>query len=124
MIPMEIRKIVVADYDEGRKVESISRVVRVSTSAIYRLLKKRQKTGTIEPSYEKSGRQSEVTAEKLAKRKPCTCPSKSRRSAISFATSYGWDIIGNYLLMLLQNEDLFSNSPDSLSTRESHLDFM
>ena len=69
MIPMEIRKIVVADYDEGMKVESISRVVRVSTSAIYRLLKKRQKTGTIEPSYEKSGRQSEVTAEKLAKRK-------------------------------------------------------
>ena len=69
MIPMEIRKIVVSDYDEGMKVESISRVVRVSTSAIYRLLKKRQKTGTIEPSYEKSGRQSEVTAEKLAKRK-------------------------------------------------------
>ena len=64
---MEIRKIVVSDYDEGMKVESISRVVRVSTSAIYRLLKKRQKTGTIEPSYEKSGRQSEVTAEKLAK---------------------------------------------------------
>ena len=69
MIPMEIRKIVVSDYDEGMKVESISRVVRVSTSAIYRLLKKRQKTGTIEPSYEKSGRQSEVTAEKLAKMK-------------------------------------------------------
>ena len=66
---MEIRKIVVADYDEGRKVESISRVVRVTTSAIYRLLKKRQKTGTIEPSYEKSGRQSEVTAKKLAKMK-------------------------------------------------------
>ena len=67
MIPMEIRKIIVADYDEGMRVESISRAVRVSTSAIYRLLEKRQKTGTIEPSYEKSGRQSEVTAEKLAK---------------------------------------------------------
>ena len=64
---MEIRKIIVADYDEGMRVESISRAVRVSTSAIYRLLEKRQKAGTIEPSYEKSGRQSEVTAEKLAK---------------------------------------------------------
>lgn len=67
MIPMEIRKIIVADYDDGIKVESISLAVRVSTSAIYRLLKKRQKTGTIEPSYENSGRQSEVTADKLAK---------------------------------------------------------
>jgi transposase len=67
MIPMEIRKIIVADYDKGMRVESISRAVRVSTSAIYRLLEKRQKAGTIEPSYEKSGRQSEVTAEKLAK---------------------------------------------------------
>ena len=64
---MEIRKIIVADYGEGMRVESISRAVRVSTSAIYRLLEKRQKAGTIEPSYEKSGRQSEVTAEKLAK---------------------------------------------------------
>ena len=31
MISMEIRKIVMADYDEGMKVESISRVARVST---------------------------------------------------------------------------------------------
>ena len=42
MIPMEIRKIIVADYGEGMRVESISRAVRVSTSAIYRLLEKRQ----------------------------------------------------------------------------------
>ncbi|WP_411676901.1 hypothetical protein [Caproicibacter sp.] len=54
-------------YDEGIKVNAISKAVRVSTSAIYRLLKKKQKTGTIEPSYENSGRQSEVTPEKLAK---------------------------------------------------------
>ncbi len=67
MIPMEIRKIIVADYDEGMRVKSISRAVRVSASAIYRLLEKRQKTGTIELSYEKSGRQPEVTTEKLAK---------------------------------------------------------
>ena len=63
---MEIRKIIIADYDDGMKVKSISLAVRVSTSAIYRLLEKRQKTGTIEPSYENSGRQSEVTVGKLA----------------------------------------------------------
>lgn len=62
---MEIRKIIVADYDEGMEIKSISRAVRVSTSAIYRLLAKKQKTGTIEPSYENSGRQSEVTPDKL-----------------------------------------------------------
>ena len=62
---MEIRKIIVADYDDGMKVEAISQAVRVSTSAIYRLLEKRQKTGTIKPSYENIGRQSEVTPEKL-----------------------------------------------------------
>ncbi len=67
MIPMEIRKIIVADHDDGMKVGSISRAVRVSNSAIYRLLKKKQKTGTIEPSYQNSGRQSEVTEDKLAK---------------------------------------------------------
>lgn len=67
MIPMEIRKIIVADYDDGMKVASISRAVRVSTSAVYRLLGKRRKTGSIKPSYENSGRQSEVTPEKLAK---------------------------------------------------------
>jgi len=67
MIPMEIRKIIVADHDDGMKVESISRAMRASTSAIYRLLEKKQKTGTIKPSYENSGRQSEVTPDKLAK---------------------------------------------------------
>mgnify|MGYP002411000778 CR=1 FL=1 len=64
---MEIRKIIVSDHDDGMEVKSISLAVRVSTSAIYRLLEKRQETGTIEPSYENSGRQSEVTPEKLAK---------------------------------------------------------
>ena len=69
MIPMEIRKIIVADYDDGMKVKSISRAVRASTSAIYRLLEKKKKIGTIDPSYENSGRQSEVTPDKLAKMK-------------------------------------------------------
>lgn len=67
MIPMEVRKIIIADYDDGMKVEAISRAVRVSTLAIYRLFEKKQRTGTIEPSYQNNGRQSEVTAEKLQK---------------------------------------------------------
>ena len=67
MISIEIRKIIIADYDDGMSVGSISQAVRVSTSAIYRLLEKRRKTGSIEPSYENSGRQSEVTPEKLTK---------------------------------------------------------
>lgn len=64
---MKVREIIVADYDDGMNVASISRAVRVSTSAIYRLLEKRRKTGSIEPSYENCGRQSEVTPEKLTK---------------------------------------------------------
>jgi len=43
--------------------------VRVSISSIYRLLGKKKKTGTIEPSYENIGRQPEVPAEKLTKMK-------------------------------------------------------
>ena len=66
MVPMEIRKIIVADYNDGMNVKSISRAVRVSISAIYRLLEKKKKTGTIDPSYENIGRQSEVTPDKLA----------------------------------------------------------
>ena len=67
MIPMEIRKIIVADYEDGMEVKTISQAVRVSTSTIYRLLEKNRKTGTIEPSYENIGRQSEVTQDKLIK---------------------------------------------------------
>lgn len=69
MIPMDIRKITVADRKDGMKVKAISKAVRVSKSAIYRLLQKKRKTEMIEPSYQGSGRQSEVTAEKLAKMK-------------------------------------------------------
>lgn len=69
MVSMEIRKIIAADYEDGMKVKSISRAVRVSTSAIYRLVEKKRKTGTMEPSYENIGRQSEVTLDKLAKMK-------------------------------------------------------
>ena len=67
MIPMEIRKIIVADYEDGMEVKTISQAVRVSTSTIYRLLEKNRKTGTIKPSYENIGRQSEVTQDKLIK---------------------------------------------------------
>lgn len=64
---MEIRKIIVADYEDGMEIKTISQAVRVSTSAIYRLLEKNRKTGTIKPSYENIGRQSEVTQDKLIK---------------------------------------------------------
>jgi transposase len=67
IIPMDIRKIIVADHKHGMEIKAISKAARVSESAIYRLLQKKRKTGTIEPSYQGSGSQSEVTAEKLAK---------------------------------------------------------
>lgn len=64
---MEIRKIIVADYEDGMEIKTINQAVRGSTSAIYRLLEKNRKTGTIKPSYENIGRQSEVTQDKLIK---------------------------------------------------------
>lgn len=66
---MEIRKIIIAGYEDGMKVKVISRAVRVSISAIYRLLEKEKKTGMIEPSYENIGRHSEVTPCQLVKMK-------------------------------------------------------
>lgn len=64
MLPMELRKKVVADYEEGIPVPLISQVMRVSQSAIYRLLAKKRETGSIEACYR--GRKSEVDATKLA----------------------------------------------------------
>ncbi len=63
---MDIRKVIKADYAEGIKVFVISKAVRASQSAIYRLLQKERDTGSIEPTYQNSGRKSEVDAEKLA----------------------------------------------------------
>lgn len=64
MLPMELRKKVVADYEEGMPVPLISQVMRMRQSAIYRLLAKKRESGSIEASYR--GRNSEVDAEKLA----------------------------------------------------------
>lgn len=48
MLPMELRKKVVADYEDGMPVPLISQVMRVSQSAIYRILAKKRETGSIE----------------------------------------------------------------------------
>lgn len=60
---MELRKKVMADYEDGMPVSLISQVMRVSQSAIYRLIAKKRETGSIEASYR--GRKSEMDAEKL-----------------------------------------------------------
>lgn len=65
MIPMNIRKIIVADREDGMTVKAISRAVGVSKSAIYRLFQKIRKTGMIKTSYQNCGKRSEVTEEKL-----------------------------------------------------------
>ncbi len=65
MVPMNIREIIVADRKDGMPVKAISRAVRVSESAIYRLFLKKRKTGTIKPCYKNCGKRPEVTAKKL-----------------------------------------------------------
>ena len=65
MAPMKMQEIIVADRRDGMTVRAISQALRVSESAIYRLFQKRQKTGSIEPSYQNCGKESEVTAEEL-----------------------------------------------------------
>jgi len=67
MIPLNIRKIIIADRKDGMTVNAISQAVRVSESAIYRLFQKKLEAGSIEPSYQNSGRKPEVTPEKLVK---------------------------------------------------------
>lgn len=63
MLAMELRKKVIADYEDGMPVPLISQVMRVSQSAIYRLIAKKRATGSIKASYR--GRKSEVDAAKL-----------------------------------------------------------
>lgn len=62
---MEVRKIIIADRQDGMTINAISQAVRVSESAIYRLFQKERDTGSIEPSYQNCGRPSEVNTEKL-----------------------------------------------------------
>lgn len=65
MIPINIREVIVEDRKDGMTVRAISKAVRVSESAIYRLFQKKRETGSIDPTYKNCGRNSEVTAEKL-----------------------------------------------------------
>jgi transposase len=62
---MKIREIIIADRKDGMTINTISRAVRVSESAIYRLFQKKQETGSIEPTYHNCGKKPEVTVEKL-----------------------------------------------------------
>ena len=62
---MKIREIIIADRKDGMTISAISKAVRVSESAIYRLFQKKRDTGSIEPSYQNCGRTPEANAEKL-----------------------------------------------------------
>ncbi|MFT8890128.1 MAG: helix-turn-helix domain-containing protein [Ethanoligenens sp.] len=64
---MAIRKLILAHHKEGMTISAISKAVRVSESAIYRLFQKERRTGKIEPTYQNSGRKSEVNDQKLRK---------------------------------------------------------
>lgn len=64
MISIEIRKIIVADREDGMTVNAISQSLRVSESAIYRLFQKKRKTGRIDGNYH--GRQSNINSEQLS----------------------------------------------------------
>ncbi len=66
MLSIEIRRIITEDVEEGMSVKEISRVMRVSPSAIYALLRRKRETGSIEPGYKgKCGRPSKLTQEQL-----------------------------------------------------------
>jgi len=63
---MEIRRIIIEDVEKGISVKEIRRVLRVSPSAIYALLRRKRQTGRIEPGYQgKYGRPSKMTQEQL-----------------------------------------------------------
>lgn len=61
MIPIEVRKIIIANYEDGTSIKEISRIMRVNKSAVYSILKKYRETGSIEAHY--PGRQPKITEE-------------------------------------------------------------
>lgn len=63
MIPVEVRKIIVANYEEGISVKEICHIMRVSKSAVYSILKKYRETGSVEAHY--PGRQPRITEEQI-----------------------------------------------------------
>ena len=51
MIPVEVRKIIIADGEAGITVKEISRVLNVSESAIYSITKKYKESETLNGKY-------------------------------------------------------------------------
>lgn len=74
MIPIEIRKLIIANKEEGMKNEEISRIFKVSVSAICSITKKYKERGTLNGNY--PGRQPKITKDQkqemfeLVKRQP------------------------------------------------------
>ncbi|MFT8887835.1 MAG: helix-turn-helix domain-containing protein [Ethanoligenens sp.] len=65
MVPIAIRKLILAHRKEGMTISAISKAVRVSESAIYRLFQKARRAEKIEPTYQNSSRKPEVDDQKL-----------------------------------------------------------
>lgn len=65
MISQEIRKLIIRNAEEGITVEEISRVLHVGKSTIWKLLKQKRETGSIESHCH--GRKSSLTAEQYEK---------------------------------------------------------
>lgn len=61
MIPVEIRKLIIANKEEGMSNDEISRVFKVSISAIKDISRKYRERGTLEGNY--PGRQPKITEE-------------------------------------------------------------
>ena len=61
MIPVEVRKIIIADREAGITVKEISRVLNVSESAIYSITKKYKERGNLNGKY--PGRKPKITNE-------------------------------------------------------------
>lgn len=65
MISQEIRKLIIRNGEEGITVEEMSRVLHVGKSTIWKLLKQKRETGSIESHCH--GRKSSLTAEQYEK---------------------------------------------------------
>ena len=65
MISQEIRELIIRNREEGVSVEEMRRVLHVGKSTIWKLLKQKKETGSIESRCH--GRKSSLTAEQYEK---------------------------------------------------------
>ena len=61
MILVEVRKIIIANYEDEISIKEICRIMRVNKSAVYSILKKYKETGSVEAHYPE--RQPRITQE-------------------------------------------------------------